>query len=81
MALLIKLQIALNQTELVKESSKKFFSEFPMSLYQYQKNVMESLGDFYVNQANYTSAYRMYIRSKKLNQKKIITTIGLTKNY
>ena len=26
MALLIKLQIALNQTELVKESSKKFFS-------------------------------------------------------
>ena len=28
MALLIKLQIALNQTELVKESSKKFFSEF-----------------------------------------------------
>ena len=68
MALLIKLQIALNQTELVKESSKKFFSEFPMSLYQ--KNVMESLGDFYVNQANYTSAYRMYIRSKKLNQKK-----------
>ena len=68
MALLIKLQIALNQTELVKESSKKFFSEFPMSVYQ--KNVMESLGDFYVNQANYTSAYRMYIRSKKLNQKK-----------
>ena len=28
------------------------------------------MGDFYVNQANYTSAYRMYIRSKKLNQKK-----------
>ena len=68
MALLIKLQIALNQTELVKENSKKFFSEFPRSLYQ--KNVMESLGDFYVNQANYASAYRMYLRSKKLNVRK-----------
>ena len=41
MALLIKLQVALNQNELVKESSKKFFSEFPMSLYQ--KNQLEGL--------------------------------------
>ena len=66
--MLIKLQTALNKTELVKETSKKFFSEFPKSLYQ--KNVMESLGDFYVNQANYASAYRMYLRSKKLNVRK-----------
>ena len=39
-----------------------------MSLYQ--KNVMESLGDFYVNQANYTSVTECILRSKKLNQKK-----------
>jgi hypothetical protein len=31
------------------------------------KNVMESLGDLYVNEGNYPSAYRMYHRAKKLS--------------
>ena len=68
LALLIKSQIALSQSDEAKENSKVFFTKFPMS--QYQKNVMESLGDLYVNEANYDSAYRMYFRAKRLNNNK-----------
>ncbi len=63
--LLIKSQIGLNRSESAKESSRRFFENFPESIYM--KNVMESLGDLYVNEGNYSSAYRMYHRSKKLS--------------
>jgi len=63
--LLIKSQIGLNRTQSAKESSRRFFEGFPES--EYLKNVMESLGDLYVNEGNYSSAYRMYHRAKKLS--------------
>ena len=62
--LLIKSQIGLNRNQLAKESSRLFLERFPESIFL--KNVMESLGDLYVNEHNYSSAYRMYHRAKKL---------------
>ena len=56
--LLIKSQMGLNRVESAKETSRLFFTQFPES--PYMKNVMESLGDLYVNEGNYPSAYRMY---------------------
>ena len=63
--LLIKSQMGLNRVESAKETSRLFFTQFPES--PYMKNVMESLGDLYVNEGNYPSAYRMYHRAKKLS--------------
>jgi len=63
--LLIKSQIGLNRVKSAKETSRLFFTQFPES--SYMKNVMESLGDLYVNEGNYPSAYRMYHRAKKLS--------------
>jgi len=63
--LLIKSQMGLNRVKSAKETSRLFFTQFPES--PYMKNVMESLGDLYVNEGNYPSAYRMYHRAKKLS--------------
>ena len=63
--LLIKSQIGLSQTHTAKGSTRRFFEKYPES--QYLKNVIESLGDLYVNEGNYSSAYRMYHRAKKLS--------------
>ena len=57
--LLIKTQIGLNKFEEAKQSAKQFLSDFPES--NYISNVMDSLGDLYVNEANYPSAYRLYL--------------------
>ncbi|MBN4080957.1 penicillin-binding protein activator [Caldithrix abyssi] len=65
LVLLIKSQIGLNRTQVAKESSRQFFQEYPESIFL--KNIMESLGDLYVNEGNYSSAYRMYHRAKKLS--------------
>lgn len=63
--LLIKSQIGLIRIQSAKESTRQFFEKYPES--QYLKNVMESLGDLYVNEGTYSSAYRMYHRAKKLS--------------
>ncbi|MEA1882791.1 MAG: penicillin-binding protein activator [Candidatus Marinimicrobia bacterium] len=63
--LLIKAQIGLNRNQSAKESTRRFFEKYPES--EFMKNVMESLGDLYVNEGNYSSAYRMYHRAKKLS--------------
>jgi len=65
LVLLIKSQIGLNRNQLAKESSRLFLERFPESIFL--KNVMESLGDLYVNEHSYSSAYRMYHRAKKLS--------------
>ncbi len=62
--LLLKSQIALDRPVVAKESSRRFFERYPQS--KYLKNVMDALGDLYVNEGNYASAYRMYHRAKKL---------------
>ena len=63
--LLLKSQIALNKNSEAKQTAKIFFSTFPTSaLLNY---TMESLGDLYVNNSNYDSAYRMYSRAKNLS--------------
>jgi len=56
--LLLKNEIALNKPNKAKDSANKFLSEFSES--DYLPNVLESLGDLYVNEAKYASAYRMY---------------------
>ena len=56
--LLLKNEIALNKPNKAKDSANKFLSEFSES--DYLPNVLESLGDLYVNETKYASAYRMY---------------------
>ena len=63
--LLLKSQIALNKSTEAKQTAKNFFSSYPRS--KVLNYTMESLGDLYVNIANYESAYRMYTRAKSLS--------------
>ena len=63
--LLLKSQVALNQTEQAKETARVFFAKFPKTIYLV--NIMETLGDFYVNESAFESAYRMYHRSRSLS--------------
>ena len=58
--LLMKTHIGLNKFENAKQSAKQFLLEFPQS--NYMPNIMGSLGDLYINESNYSSAYRMYHR-------------------
>ena len=64
--LLLKSQIGLDQSNKAKETSRNFFLKFPESIYLV--NIMESLGDLYINERTYQSAYRMYLRSRSLSQ-------------
>ena len=63
--LLIKTQIGLNKFEGARQSAKQFLTDFPES--NYLSNVKDSLGDLYVNEAIYSSAFRMYHRSLDLS--------------
>ena len=63
--LLLKSQVALNKTEKAKQTAKTFFSKHARS--PFLNHAMESLGDLFVNNSNYESAYRMYVRSKNLS--------------
>jgi len=63
--LLLKSQIALNKSTEAKQTAKNFFSSYPRS--KVLNYTMESLGDLYVNNTNYESAYRMYTRAKSLS--------------
>ena len=63
--LLLKSQVALNKTEKAKQTAKNFFSKHARS--PFLNHAMESLGDLFVNNSNYESAYRMYVRSKNLS--------------
>ena len=63
--LLLKSQVALNQPDQAKETTRNFFSKFPQTIYLV--NIMETLGDLYVNESAYESAYRMYHRSRSLS--------------
>ena len=63
--LLLKSQVALDQTEQAKETARVFFAKFPKTIYLV--NIMETLGDFYVNESAFESAYRMYHRSRSLS--------------
>ena len=63
--LLLKSQVALDQTEQAKETARVFFTKFPKTIYLV--NIMETLGDLYVNESAFESAYRMYHRSRSLS--------------
>lgn len=63
--LLLKSQVGFNKNTKARETSSKILTKFPKS--KYLANVMESLGDLYVNETNYSSAYRMYHRSISLS--------------
>ena len=63
--LLLKSQVALNKSDLAKQTAKTFFSKYPRS--PFLKHAMESIGDLFVNNSNYESAYKMYVRSKNLS--------------
>ena len=63
--LLLKSQVALNKSDDAKQTAKTFFSEYPTS--SFLNHAMESIGDLFVNNSNYESAYRMYVRSKNLS--------------
>ena len=63
--LLLKSQVALNKSDVAKQTAKTFFSKYPRS--PFLKYAMESIGDLFVNNSNYESAYKMYVRSKNLS--------------
>ena len=63
--LLLKSQVALNKSDVAKQTAKTFFSKYPTS--PFLKHAMESIGDLFVNNSNYESAYKMYVRSKNLS--------------
>ena len=63
--LLLKSQVALNKSDVAKQTAKTFFSKYPRS--PFLKHAMESIGDLFVNNSNYESAYKMYVRSKNLS--------------
>ena len=63
--LLLKSQVALNKSDGAKQTAKIFFSKYPTS--RFLNHAMESIGDLFVNNSNYESAYRMYVRSKNLS--------------
>ena len=63
--LLLKSQVALNKSEEAKKTAKIFFSDYPSS--PFLEYAMDSIGDLFVNNANYESAYRMFVRSKELS--------------
>ena len=63
--LLLKSQVALNKSDVAKQTAKTFFSKYPRS--PILKHAMESIGDLFVNNSNYESAYKMYVRSKNLS--------------
>ena len=65
--LLLKSQVALNKPEAAKRTAKIFFSDYPTS--SFSGYAMESIGDLFVNYANYESAYRMFSRSRNLSIK------------
>ena len=56
----MKTHIGLNKFKNAKQSAKQFLLDFPQS--DYMPNIMDSLGDLYINESNYSSAYRMYHR-------------------
>ena len=63
--LLLKSQVALNKSDVAKQTAKTFFSKYPRS--PFLKYAMESIGDLFVNNSNYESAYKMYVISKNLS--------------
>ena len=63
--LLLKSQVALNKSEEAKKTAKIVFSDYPSS--PFLEYAMDSIGDLFVNNANYESAYRMFVRSKELS--------------
>ena len=63
--LLLKSQIALNKSSEAKQTAKKLFTKYPSS--SFLPYIMESMGDLYVNNSNYESAYRMYSRANGFN--------------
>ena len=77
--LLLKSQVALNQTEQAKETARVFFAKFPKTIYLV--NIMETLGDFYVNESAFESAYRMYHRSRSLSSKSFLKSFSTFGRY
>ncbi len=67
--LLLKSQVALNKFDDAKKNAKAFFSKYPTS--PFLSHAMDSIGDLFVNNSNYESAYRMYVRSKNLSNSDI----------
>ena len=63
--LLLKSQVALNQLDRAKETTRVIFTKFPQTMYLV--NILETLGDLYINESAYESAYRMYNRSRSLS--------------
>ena len=68
--LLIKVQIGLNKFDNARQSAKQFSSDFPKS--DYMSNLMDSLGDLYAHESNFSSAYRLYHRALDLSQNKLL---------
>ena len=62
--LLIKTTYALKKTKKTKEIGREFLQTFPTD--QFIKDVFLKFGDIFIDEENYGSAFRMYIRARSL---------------
>ena len=62
--LLLKTTYALRKTQKTKEIGREFLQTFPTD--QYIKDVFLKFGDIFIDEENFGSAFRMYIRARSL---------------
>ena len=62
--LLLKTTYALRKIQKTKEIGREFLQTFPTD--QYVKDVFLKFGDIFIDEENYGSAFRMYIRARSL---------------
>ena len=72
--LLIKTVYALRKTDRTREMGREFLKEHPTDLYV--KDVFLKFGDLFIDEDNFGSAFRMYIRARSLsNDDEFLTLI------
>jgi len=72
--LLLKTTYALRKTDKTKDMGREFLQSFPTD--QYVKDVFLKFGDIFIDEENFGSAFRMYIRARTLaNDDEFLTLI------
>ena len=72
--LLLKTTYALRKTDKTKDMGREFLQAFPTD--QYVKDVFLKFGDIFIDEENFGSAFRMYIRARTLaNDDEFLTLI------
>ena len=71
--LLLKTTYALRKTDKTKDMGREFLQAFPTD--QYVKDVFLKFGDIFIDEENFGSAFRMYIRARTLANDDVFLTL------